>query len=244
MKTAHGVSLVMANPLYRTAVLTFTAMMLKLTNGTDDVLVLAPFVARATTAGGKLTVILVYICTVTTIVGAAIACGCTTNSIAGDDERLQQTLRWIAGFTLLIYSIFAAFMTGWCPCCQRRPDTLDRDTTFEVEEEPAGASDGSAVVTSAEKPRKASAPALTTYISVSTMVSINDFTVYLVMAATGIYRWYELLVGTLLGCTLLGCVVVTVTELSGIAHLVEKVPTWSIMMIVALYILASSSAEV
>eukprot|EP00434_Breviolum_minutum_P011506 symbB.v1.2.010144.t1/scaffold660.1/size175713/1 len=56
-------------------------------------------------------------------------------------------------------------------------------------------------------------------IVVALLGSLDDFTVYLIMAGTGIYTWYELILGTFLGCAVLASIVLLMTESASLLFL-------------------------
>ncbi|OLQ01197.1 hypothetical protein AK812_SmicGene16081 [Symbiodinium microadriaticum] len=59
---------------------------------------------------------------------------------------------------------------------------------------------------------------------------LDDFTVYLIMAGSGIYTWYELILGTMLGCLILASIVLFLTESASLSHVLESIPAWAILL--------------
>merc|ERR1712032_897167 len=65
-------------------------------------------------------------------------------------------------------------------------------------------------------------------VVVALLGSLDDFTVYLIMAGTGVYTWYELILGTMLGCLALASIVWFLTESATLSAALEKIPAWLI----------------
>merc|ERR1712070_976032 len=76
-------------------------------------------------------------------------------------------------------------------------------------------------------------------VTVALLGSLDDFTVYVIMATSGVYTWYELVIGTFGGCLVLALIVAIFTESDTISSLLEKVPVWMILGCLGLYVLSS-----
>ena len=218
---------------WRSLALTGSATLLKLTAGTDDLVWLAPCLARNRTRAGKLVTVLLYAASVTFLVSIATVIGLTTNSIASRTAtRLKRGLKVVAGSLLILYSAHSASEDGWCaPCGVAGCDGDASDSGDDAENPPEGKPLLEPVARAPES--------LDNIIVGAILVSLDDFTVYLVIAGSGMYEWYELIVGTLLGCLVLAAVVAALTENEAFAAVLAKLPAWLVLMGLGLYILAA-----
>ncbi|CAL1151577.1 unnamed protein product [Cladocopium goreaui] len=86
-----------------------------------------------------------------------------------------------------------AYVDGWLAPCGLKGDDDEKDdkdeALLEVESTPSGNVKRNNIVV------------------VALLGSLDDFTVYLIMAGSGIYTWYELILGTFLGCAVLASIV-------------------------------------
>ncbi|CAK9053902.1 ANK_REP_REGION domain-containing protein, partial [Durusdinium trenchii] len=55
---------------------------------------------------------------------------------------------------------------------------------------------------------------------------------------SGIYTWYELILGTFLGCIVLASIVLFLTESASLSHILASIPAWLILLILGLVVLA------
>jgi len=62
----------------------------------------------------------------------------------------------------------------------------------------------------------------------------------MILATSGVFCWYELLVGTFAGCLVLALVVALFTESKAISAVLTKIPVWIVLAVLAAYILISA----
>eukprot|EP00756_Hemistasia_phaeocysticola_P051094 Hpha_TRINITY_DN26274_c0_g1::TRINITY_DN26274_c0_g1_i2::g.184825::m.184825 len=209
--------------LARICTLTGAAALLKLTLGSDDLVWLAPFVARETSRMGKLWVVVLYTASVGFLVAVATAVGIATNTAANSSatESAQMWIKGIAGTLLVVYSLWMA--------CQHNSGGADSECE---EEEEAPLFDAEA--TPSKSPKRNS----DSVVVVALLGSLDDFTVYLIMGGSGVYTWYELILGTLVGCIVLASLVALLTESAAIASILERIPAWMILMALGVWVLS------
>eukprot|EP00439_Symbiodinium_sp_Y106_P022377 s3993_g2.t1 len=58
------------------------------------------------------------------------------------------------------------------------------------------------------------------------------------MAGSGIYTWYELILGTMLGCLILASIVLFLTESASLSHILESIPAWAILLALGVVVLS------
>mmetsp|Transcript_49536 Transcript_49536/g.118029 ORF Transcript_49536/g.118029 Transcript_49536/m.118029 type:complete len:219 (-) Transcript_49536:113-769(-) len=212
----------------RTALLTGSAALLKVSCGSDDLVWLAPFIARETSRVGKLWVSLLYSVSVAALVAIAAALGAFAQSLHGKNaDILKWWLKCIAGGLLVLYSVYMAYDEGWMKPCglQGSEDSDDGDDKEEalLETEP-----------SSGRSKKSGG----NIVIVALLGSLDDFTVYLIIAGSGIYTWYELILGTVLGCFALAGVVLFLTESESLSHVLSNIPAWLILLALGVIVLA------
>lgn len=247
--------------LWHHVAITAYAAFLKLTLGTDDLVWLAPFMAKEHTRAGKLKVIVLYGSSVTFLVGVAALIGAIFNTAGDRVEQLKFWTKVAAGGLLLLYSLNMAKDDGWLTRCGLQGEESDEEEEAgengpeqQAAEEgavPAEADGGTRSLSSGlldKGPTERSpATASTTSSSsrkknnnivvVAMLGSLDDFTVYLVLATSGMFCWYELLVGTFTGCMVLAAIVALVTESEVVGKVLEKIPVWMVLGALAVYIL-------
>ena len=77
-------------------------------------------------------------------------------------------------------------------------------------------------------------------VVVAVLGSLDDFTVYFALAASGRFTWYELCVGTVCGCAVLALVVAALTGHARVAEAVQKIPVPLVLGVLAVLIAASA----
>eukprot|EP00435_Cladocopium_sp_Y103_P011341 s25_g2.t4 len=179
----------------RSALLTGAAALLKVSCGSDDLVWLAPFIAREKSRVAKLWVSFLYAVSVVFLVSIAAGAGYLTQ---------KWWLQRIAGSLLILYSLHMAY----------------DEKLLEVESTPSGNVKRNNIVV------------------VALLGSLDDFTVYLIMAGSGIYTWYELILGTFLGCAVLASIVLLMTESSSLSHVLSSIPAWLILFALGIIVLA------
>ncbi|CAE7888174.1 unnamed protein product [Symbiodinium microadriaticum] len=113
----------------RFLVLIGAAAVLKVSCGSDDLVWLAPFIAREKTRLRKAWVAFLYTVSVAFLVSIAAAAGLITNSMKGEKADLMKWwLKFLAGSLLIVYSVYMAYVDGWLkPCGLKGPDDEEED---------------------------------------------------------------------------------------------------------------------
>ncbi|CAE7329984.1 unnamed protein product [Symbiodinium sp. CCMP2592] len=176
-----------------------------------------------------------YTLSVAFLVSIAAAAGLITNSMKGEKaDLLKWWLKFIAGTLLIVYSVYMAYVDGWLkPCGLKGPDDDEEDDKEEglLQTDTSTDSQGkrSNIVVVALLGRT---------VGTADMTSLDDFTVYLIMAGSGIYTWYELILGTMLGCLILASIVLFLTESAALSHILESIPAWAILLALGVVVLS------
>jgi hypothetical protein len=223
------------------------AAALKVTCGSDDVVALAPFAAREKTTVGKIWMATLYVITVCFLVTLAAAIGLgTTAYVSGQAATLVSWIRKVAGVTLILYSFWLAYLVGPAdPDIEEKAEASHNGSNHIVAMKAEAVPEAEARHKDSNSIVDEKAEAVHNYdniIAVALWCSLDYFTAYLIVAVSGLYTWYELIIGTFFGCVVLASAALGFLPpcLQGFRALVGQIPVWLVLMCLGVYVFLSA----
>lgn len=246
------------------------AVVLKLLCGGDDVVWLAPFLARES-KWGKCVVAQKYLAVVAVLCSLAVGLATTVHfathaSAGGKEERVvDKAVACFAGALLLAYAAHLAVEEGRCAGARAVAPEKEEEVESLLRREKRDAAYGSATFEESDEEYEEDLnccedavrlclesglrvdedpeadAARKRFIIVAALGNLDDLIVYFTIALTCTLRWYELVLGTVIGAAFLVTAVSTCLQNSHRATAcVSEIPVSFILTALATYIIISA----
>mmetsp|Transcript_23885 Transcript_23885/g.76806 ORF Transcript_23885/g.76806 Transcript_23885/m.76806 type:complete len:289 (-) Transcript_23885:1301-2167(-) len=241
------------------------SILLKLMLGSDDLVWLAPFMARPKTVSGKSVVGMKYVSSVVSLTLLACALAVIVQTAARqatNSQQVDEIISTVAAGLLIAYSIYLAHDEGYFRVGRQDDDDdavslagpLDAPLVSDVEstDDLGRAEDDSNSTDRKDDDARSEAapvPPPSTkkkkddngVIVVAFLGSLDDFMVYFTLALSAQLQWYELSIGIALGSVVIAAAVGTLLQSSeGLAGCIERIPVPLILLGLAALILVAA----
>ena len=250
--------------------LILAAVVTKLSSSIDDVVWLLPFVS-ATNKRLCMAVTYILVNMVVTIAAVGISFGGRTlfEFILKDDTSYWNAERILAlgsGVVLLFYSVYLLY--DWI--MERKEDseenkqqselveianvpaqaevavTASDETEQLTKEHDASEDDGNNLIDDDEdgEIKEDKQRTVSRLVVVAILGSLDDFAVQVALLLAETFQWYQLLIGVFIGSTIVTIFCLCVGYISCIVKYIERIPIWTIILILAIYTIVSAFVNI